>query len=32
MHYVQQSMDDFNAKGRPKGALLPDIEVKTQEK
>jgi len=25
-------MDDFNAKGRPKGALLPDIEVKTQEK
>ena len=32
MHYVQQSMEDFNAKGRPKGSLLPDIEVKTQEK
>lgn len=32
MHYVQQSLEDFEAKGRPKGSLLPDIEVKTQEK
>ncbi len=32
MHYVQQSLEDFNAKGRPTGSLLPDIEVKTQEK
>ncbi|WP_324758399.1 hypothetical protein [Sphingobacterium thalpophilum] len=32
MHYVKQSLEDFNAKGRPKGSLLPDIEVKTQEK
>ena len=32
MNYVQQSLEDFEAKGRPKGSLLPDIEVKTQEK
>ncbi|MDM1295480.1 hypothetical protein HX021_14415 [Sphingobacterium sp. N143] len=32
MHYVQQSLEDFNAQGRPKESLLPDIEVKTQEK
>jgi len=32
MNYVRQSLADFEAKGRPKGSLLPDIEVKTQEK
>jgi len=32
MNYVRQSLADFEAKGRPKGSLLPDIEVKTQER
>ena len=32
LEYVQRSLADFNKNGRPAGLVLPDIEVKTQEK